>query len=575
MDKNSTIRRFILPGAFFTTLFPFTGTLAEEGKTPPINADIKLNSQITNQIAQERVLREQLKPEEKEISSKKREAKKISIIFPQEARCFKIDKVLFTENVETRIQQKLRNFSDQAHGKCLGEKGIGVLAHALQNEIIRMGYITTRLNLPDQDLNKGELNFDIDYGKVGKILLNKNNGSYINLTTTLPYREGDIINLSDLEQGVFNLQRVAGSSAKINVAPGQNKNESDIYIDRQQDKYWQVSAWANDAGSVSTGRYQGGAALYLNNLTSLSDTLYFSFSRNIDFSNDKRGSSNKSIGYSVPWGYWWVDLYASQGRYQQYVQGNWSDWMLNNKSHYYSAQLNRLLSHTQQQKSTFGLQVFNNGSDHFYNDTAISIMQKKSAGWKAILEHQHYFTHTVVDASLSYQKKMPWFGSSAIQEQKHGVADREGRIVMLDVQASTTFSVLDEIVNYAPHFNLQLTPDHISSIDSFAIGNRWTVRGFDGRYSLQENQGWYWRNDLTWLQPGKSWQPYLGLDIGQVLGKSSQDYSGGKTLVGSIAGLRGRQWRTNYELFAGIPLAKPAGFHADPLTLGFSLRWNY
>ena len=68
---------------------------------------------------------------------------------------------------------------------------------------------------------------------------------------------------------------------------------------------------------------------------------------------------------------------------------------------------------------------------------------------------------------------------------------------------------------------------------------------------------------------------YIGLDIGQAIGHSSQQYYSGKTLAGGVAGVQGDLWQTHYDLFAGLPLYQPQAFHTDPLTLGFSLQWKY
>jgi len=202
-------------------------------------------------------------------------------------------------------------------------------------------------------------------------------------------------------------------------------------------------------------------------------------------------------------------------------------------------------------------------------------MRKHNAGWKAVLQHQHYFEKAVVNGSLSYQKKMPWFGSSSTQEQQMNFIDSKGRVISFDLQASMNIALLTQTLNYSPHFMLQLSPDTLSSLDGFALGNRWTVRGFDGEANLQENQGWYWRNDITWVLPDKSFQPYLGLDVGRVIGNKNQQYYSGKMLAGSVIGLRGRAWNTGYDIYAGTPLKKPQGFHTDPLNLGFSLQWKY
>lgn len=529
----------------------------------------------THAFLQDQIRKEQLIPKPGKSASEQKRIKHKEIAFPDESNCYTIEKVYLSPDNEKLNLEKLKYFTSQAEGKCLGIAGISLLAKTLQNEIIRLGYITTRVDLPNQNLSDHALTFEIYAGKIGNIVVNKASGDYINLRNTLPLKAGDILELSDLEQGSFNLQRVPGSRVKINLLPGSNKGESDIYIHREQDKYWQVGAWINDAGSVATGRYQAGGALYLNNLTSLSDTLYVSYGQDIAPRHTVKGNSNKSIGYSLPWGYWWLDLYASQSQYQQYMTGNWANWRLNNKNSYYSAQLNRLISRTEHQTTTAGLQIFNTESRYALNDFNLASMHKKNAGWKAVLQHQLSYDNASLATSLSYQKKMPWFGSHQTVEQEYKLIDNQGRIVTLDLEGSLNFPFYGNWLNYSPHFSLQYSPDNLSSLNRFSLANRWTVRGFDGENSLQDNKGWFWRNDISWIVPGKAVQPYLGVDAGQIYGHHSQQYYTGKTVIGSVVGVRGKYRQTYLDLFSGTPLKKPQGFHTDPLTLGFSLQWKY
>lgn len=575
MDRYVNIKMMLLPflAAFFIHAME---SQAAETVLPQLkNAEKKFNTQTANRVEQDKSRKENLQKTAKEMRSSKKNLDKFAISFPEESPCYLINDIYYKKDNDKLNLSTLHYFTDQAKKKCLGSKGIKLLADVMQNEIIRLGYITTRISMPQQNLNSHELHFDIISGNIGKIKLVEGGANYINLKNTLPFAEGDLLNLSDLEQGSFNLQRVPGSTVKINLIPGTEKGESDILIHREQDKFWQVGAWLNDAGSKATGRYQAGTVFYLNNITSLSDTLYLSLSHDVDTRNKPQGSSNQSFGYSIPWEYWWMDLYASRSRYQQHVQGNWSGWMLNNDNFYYSAQLNRQLSNTVHQRTTMGLQIFNARSRYYYEDIELASMRKHNAGWKAVLQHQHYFEKAVVNGSLSYQKKMPWFGSSSTQEQQMNFIDSKGRVISFDLQASMNIALLTQTLNYSPHFMLQLSPDTLSSLDGFALGNRWTVRGFDGEANLQENQGWYWRNDITWVLPDKSFQPYLGLDVGRVIGNKNQQYYSGKMLAGSVIGLRGRAWNTGYDIYAGTPLKKPQGFHTDPLNLGFSLQWKY
>ncbi|ORM54437.1 hemolysin activator protein [Pantoea conspicua] len=529
----------------------------------------------THALLQDRIRKEQLIPKPQQTPSDKQAVGHEEIRFPNEKICYKIDNVNLKPDSDKLHLEKLSYFTAQAEGKCLGIAGIRLLAKTLQNEIIRLGYITTRVNLPNQNLSAHTLNFEINAGKVGNIVVNKASGDYINLGNTLPLKEGDILELGDLEQGSLNLQRVPGSQVRINVLPGREKGESDIHIRREQDKYWQVGAWINDAGSVATGRYQAGGALYFNNITSMSDTFYLSYGHDIAPGHTVKGNSNQSVGYSIPWGYWWLDVYASRSQYQQYINGNWASWRLNNKNRYYSAQLNRLLSRTVHQTTTAGLQIFNTEARYSLNDFDLVSMHKKNAGWKAVLQHQTRYDNAGLAASLSYQKKMPWFNSSHTAEQQYRLIDKEGRIVTLNLEGSVNFRLYDNWLNYSPHLSLQYSPDKLSSLDRFSLANRWTVRGFDGENTLQDNKGWYWRNDISWLFPDKPVQPYIGLDAGQVYGNYSQQYYTGKTVIGSVIGLRGQYQQTHIDIFAGTPLKKPQSFHTDPLTLGFSLQWKY
>ncbi|QKJ89010.1 ShlB/FhaC/HecB family hemolysin secretion/activation protein [Paramixta manurensis] len=576
MDTIQKVNFIIFPILLSAFILTSGKVSAESINTPGETIGQQVKEQNNHQIEQDKARQRALSPDEKMAHSQQQGIKRRIINFPIEQPCYDIKKITYTQDDTRLILSDLSWLTRQAEGKCLGTAGIQLFVNTLQNEIIRMGYITTRINIPDQNLSEGILQFTILTGKVGNINLLEGGNNDISLSNTLPFTSGDILRLRDLEQGSFNLQRVPGSTVKIEVLPGDKYGESDINILRRQDKYWQVGAWLNDAGSRSTGRYQGGGALYLNNITSLSDTLYFSYGHDVALGHKAAGGSrNRSLGYSVPWGFWWLDLYASQSYTQQKIVGNWSSWMLNNKNQYVSAQLSHLISQTADQKSVFGLQIFNAATRYYFYDVELATLRKLNAGWKAILQQQYRFDNAIIDASLSYQRKMPWFGSSKTPEQQVGLIDSKSRIIMLDLQASTNFRIAQSLFNYSPHFNLQLTPDRLSSLDYFSIGNRWTVRGFDGEATLQQNQGWYWRNDISWIVPAQTWQPYLGLDIGKIIGGETLSGYSGKTLMGSVMGLRGKFYHTGFDFFAGTPLIQPRGFHTDPFTVGFSMQWKY
>ncbi len=146
----------------------------------------------------------------------------------------------------------------------------------MQNELIAQGYITSLIDVPSPVLEHGILRFTLHYGKVGAIDY-ADGSDTTRLWNSLPTSSGTILRLSDLEQGMANLQRVCPAPPRTwKLLPGQHEGESDIQIARSLAKKWQLGAWLDDAGSKASGRYQAGGALYLYDLTTLNDILYLS-----------------------------------------------------------------------------------------------------------------------------------------------------------------------------------------------------------------------------------------------------------------------------------------------------------
>ena len=538
------------------------------------NAAASISQSTTNQLDQDRARETALTPQQQEYKSSQESSVRGNIIFPKEDNC-KYIKEVNIESEDNKLTNKLLGkIISQAKDRCIGIEGIRLLASTLQNELIIKGFITSLIDVPSQSLEHGVLNLTLTYGKIGQIAyaddvpVNKTL-----LWNSLPFSEDDILRLPDLEQGMANLQRLPGSSAHMQLLPGLKHAESKIRLTRKLDKMWQIGAWLDDAGSRSTGRYQGGGALYLYDLTSLNDIIYVAAGGDVEFNQHEKGNKNSSVYYSVPFGYWNMSLYASQSEYLQQFRGQWSSNDYESKNRYYSATLSRLLSHTRSQKTSLETRVFKSLSHYYFGGEELQVMRKQNPGWEVVLRHQRYFDNAVVDASVGLQNKLRWLGSAPTPEEKAGLYDNEARIVHADLQAYMKFADTGDKFTWAPKISLQLSPDKLSTDNKFNIGSRWTVRGFDGERTLSGNQGWYWRNDFIWDTPAPGQQFYTGLDIGRLQG--SEEYGQGKVLSGAVAGVRGELISTQYDLFVGTPLYKPKGFHSQALNMGLSLQWRY
>ncbi|PLL98425.1 ShlB/FhaC/HecB family hemolysin secretion/activation protein, partial [Klebsiella michiganensis] len=435
------------------------------------------------------------------------------------------------------------------------------------------GYITSRILAPQQDLKSGVLRLVVMPGYIREARLTAQSDDYLWLVSAFPATDGKLLDLRDIEQGLENLQRLPTVQASMEIVPGEMPGQSDIVINRQQERFWRVDASLDDSGSNATGRYQGNLTLSLDNPLALSDLFYLSGSHNLD-GNGGKSSKNLTGHYSVPLGYWQFLLTASQYDYVQTVAGANGDYQYSGKSKNVDFQLSRVLHRSGSQKTTLSADVLAREQQNFINDTEIAVQRRQTAAWKLGLQHRHYLGNATLDGGVSYQRGTRWFGAQPAPEEQWGEATALSKILQFNAQLNLPFALGGQRFRFTSRYQRQMSSTALTSPDMFSIGNRWTVRGFDGERTLTASHGWYVRNDIAWSTPLPGQEFYLGTDYGEVGGAGSETLVG-KHLAGGVAGLRGQYLRASYDLFAGIPLDKPDGFKTEPATFGFSVSWSY
>lgn len=557
----------IEPSPLIKPSVPIAGRNASE---QALNAG---DRQLMHQQEQQRALEQRLTPNAPDVRLSPPSGNFGRIIFPQETPCFAISQVILSGTDTLPRWLPLQHISDQALGHCLGGKGINLLMSTLQNRLVDHGYITTRVLAPAQDLNSGELKLTVVPGKVRLVKLTPDSGQYITLYSAFPAHEGQLLDLRDIEQGLENLQRLPTVQASMEILPGSQPGESDIALHWQQPRMWRVAASLDDSGTRSTGRYQGGLTLSLDNPFSLSDLFYISGSSSLE-SKGGKGSDNITGHYSVPVGYWMFGLTANSYNYHQTVAGLNSDYRYSGNSKNLDFQLSRLLHRNGSQKTTLAYDVLVRESRNYINDTEVEVQRRQTAAWRVGLQHRHYISQATLDAGISYQRGTRWFGASPAPEEYFGDATALSKIIQLTAQLDIPFALVNQKFHYNLQYQRQFSNTPLTPQDQFTIGNRWSVRGFDGERTLNADRGWFVRNDIAWATPLPTQELYLGVDYGEVGGKGTQNLVGNH-LAGGAMGIRGSAFKTGYDLFTSVPFSKPDGFKTDPVSLGFNLNWQY
>ncbi|MDU4092041.1 MAG: ShlB/FhaC/HecB family hemolysin secretion/activation protein [Pantoea sp.] len=530
------------------------------------------DEQFILQQQRQQALKEQLTPPVPDVRLSTPAAVSGRITFPSESPCFTINQVTLQGQQALPHWLPLQTLADRAVGKCLGTQGINLLMRRLQNRIISHGWTTTRVLAPAQDLKTGQLRLTIVPGKIRYVVMTSNSSRWFWPYGAFPAHEGNLLDLRDIEQGLENLQRLPTVQAEMEIVPAEQPGESDIIIARQQRKFWRLGMSLDDAGTIATGRYQGGLTLSLDNPLALSDLFWFSITHDLQPGREK-SNQNLSAWWSVPVGWWSLSLTGSDYHYHQTVAGLEEDYRYGGKSETLSAQLSRVLHRSSAQKTTLTWDVQTRITRNYVNDTEVTVQRRHISSWKAGLQHRHYIGSVTLDAGISYQRGTRWFGAQPAQEEPFNEGTALSRILRTDARLSLPFTLAGEKFRYDVAWQRQTSNTPLTTQEQFSIGGRWTVRGFDGERTLNANRGWLVRNDLSWRLPLPGSEFYLAADYGEVDAKGKQSLAGNH-LAGGAAGLRGSLWRISYDLFAGVPFSRPPGFKTSPATFGFNLNMD-
>jgi hemolysin activation/secretion protein len=461
-------------------------------------------------------------------------------------------------------------------------QGLNQALDLIQNSIISHGYVTTRMLLPQQNIASGEIKLQVIAGKVDQIQFVQGTSKRAHKFNALPVRTGDILNIRDIEQGLENFKRVPTVEADFKIKPSEQRKEpgySDLELAWQQSKPYRIHLGIDDAGSDSTGKYQGTATLSLDHLFTANDLFYGSYNHDLGGGDSgKRGTDGYYLSYSIPLKYWMLSTSYSQSDYNQTVAGASESYSYSGKSKLIGADLSRVLYRNAKRKTTASVGGWYRESQNFINDVEIEVQRRKTAGWKASLDHTEYLANATLNGNLTYKRGTGAFNAMRAPEEEFGEAYTHVGILQANASLQVPFKVGNQSLQYLAEWRTQHSQKPLTPQDRFSIGNRYTVRGFDGEQTLLADNGFLVRNEISGSMFRLPIQWYTGIDFGEVGGKTAHEPNPllGTSLMGAAFGLRGQILKSvSYDVFVGTPLKKPAHYRTDNVTTGFSLNWMY
>lgn len=530
---------------------------------PVAAADVQLGRLIKEQQSNDNASLQDRKIEQKDVYSDATTKKHTDSTFPQETPCFQINELILSDDFLDN--NELKKIKNQVVGQCLGMNGLKKAAVLFQDYYINAGYITTRVEIPTQDLSTKKLKLTVVPGRISEIVVAGNDIS----KWILPFSDGDILNIRDLEQGLENIQRTPEVDVKINILPGSENGSSKVVINTQRKKNWSLRASYNNFGDQSTGSELIGGTSYLYNVTGLSDLFYFAGT-----GSQTGGYKNVSTYYSVPFGYYDLSLYYSKSKSHQGIDIGAYTFDYIGKTEYFSLKGNRMLYRNVNSKLSASAELIRRKYDYTLGGTELVLQKRDMGNVRLGVNYKRNFTGAALDSTVTWQRFTKAFGGTDTPDMHTGTVSKESQIVNLNVNYVKWLTMLPVNAYYELNFGAQYSPDNLTLQDQFTIGDRWSVRGFQNSDGIYGNKGFFLQNTLNAVTGYKGLIPYIGADYGQIIGKLPSQNLSGKKIMGGILGVKGAVRALEYDASVSAPFIYPNNLDVDEYKLNFNFAYQ-
>lgn len=446
-----------------------------------------------------------------------------------------------------------------------------VAAERAQRRLLAQGYVTSRVLVPPQQLDGGRLLLSLLPGRVRHLRFTEDSSPRATARNAVPLQPGDILNLRDIEQALENFKRLPTVESDIVVEPAEAPGESDLLITWRQPNPFRLNLSLDDGGTRATGRYQGRVTVSYDHWWTLNDLFYVSIHHDLGGGEPGlRGTDGRTLHYSLPWGHWLLGVTASDSRYHQNVAGPFEVFRYSGSSEDAEISLSRLLQRDARSKTNASLKAWARRSRSFIDDTELEPQRRATGGWEVAIAHRQAFAKATLDLQLAHRRGTGAFHAQRAPEEAFGEGTSRLRVTTLDLDLQVPWRLADWRGRYQGTLRGQWNGTPLTPQDRFAIGGRYTVRGFDGENNLSAERGVLLRNELGIALGQSAHEVYVGIDYGQVSGPATE-WLAGDHLAGAVLGLRGSVGAVAYELFIARPIRRPQNFPGARTVAGFSL----
>lgn len=473
----------------------------------------------------------------------------------------------------------------------LGTNRINLLLRRLTEAFVQRGFVTTRAYLPPQNLKEGVLTIAVVPGKVEGLQINGKTvktavpnqptvdspqaGGWLTDAGTVWSMPsvGETLKLTDLEQGVDQINRLRRNQAEVQILPGQSPGGSVIALTNQPGDRFRFNLGTDNYGSRATSVTRLRAGIDADNALGFQEALSLSYIGTTD--------TNAAIASAaVPFGY---NTFSYTGSISEYNNLIGDTALVYGRTFAHTFGWNRVIERDQAGRTAFDFTLTHRRSEREVNNLLLdpqelSVLRAAINGVRkfAIGDQGGYATW---EAGLSRGMRT----LNASRDAPDITRDEaHSQFWKLDGNASTQLPLSklgNTVLAYRGQAQAQWSNVALFGSEQIFAGGMGTVRGFREGV-ISGDRGLTLRNEVVWANApavfGVRIEPYVFLDGGQTQLVATQHW---QYLAGTGLGVRlsanlGKHAFTS-ELLLGRALVQPAELGTKPTVLLATLNYSF
>ena len=485
-----------------------------------------ITRQQQNKIEEEKRIKEQETiKKERNLEKKKGEEKnqtKTTIDNSKIAKCFVINKILIIDTNRILSTKQKHKLAKPFLGKCFNNQMIFDLTTGVTNYFKEKGYAAVQaIPAHKQNIGDGILEINVTLGKIEKIIINDqdsssdsflhNLGNKTEKLTAFGNIEGDILNLNNLGQGLYQINRLPSNSAKMALESGSEDGESKVLITNDKRFPAHANISYDNLGNDFTGIHRTNFSGSLDNMLFLNDAINLSYTTNLNDDNQTKDIKSFTSGISIPFGYNTFSYDYSRSEFRGTNQGVNGPLRLSGYSDRNNMTIDRVLFNKGNFRLSTNTSLTTKESASYLNQEKIDVSERKLTIGNLGFSISNYFSNGVnLYLKPTYYKGLKLL--NAKKDEPNLTADipkAQFDYFKLYASLSKRFVIpkLNIPISLSTEMDSQYSKDTVYGSEQFAVGGYYSVRGFRENY-ITGDSGYYFRNKAN-VNIGSLIAPFL------------------------------------------------------------------